>query len=87
MFINCPIVRLQVGFVQIHVCCVLTLKYVNRIQSMFTELNLVTGQSEFGKLRCRKESCIDAKNSANLLISHLVLQIYKLSFIVIMLKI
>ena len=45
MFINCPIVRLQVGFVQIHVCCVLTLKYVNRIQSMFTELNLVTGQS------------------------------------------
>ena len=43
---------------------------------MFTELNLVTGQSEFGKLRRKKESCIDAKNSATLLISNLVVQKY-----------
>ena len=41
MFINCPNVLLLVGFVQSLVCCDLTLKYVSRFQSMFTELNLM----------------------------------------------
>ena len=45
MFINCPNVLLQVGFVQSLVCCHLTFKYVGRFQSMFTELNLLTGMS------------------------------------------
>ena len=45
MFINCPNVLLEVSFVQSLVCCNLTLKYVTRFQSIFTELNLLTGQS------------------------------------------
>ena len=40
MFINCPNVLLQVGFVQSLVCCDLILEYVSR----FTELNLLAEQ-------------------------------------------
>ena len=45
MFINCPNILLQVGFVQSLVSSDLKLKYVSRFQSMFTELNVLTGQS------------------------------------------
>ena len=69
MFINCPNVLLQVGFVQSVLCCNVTLKNVFPVNVCRVKSgNCMNGlHIEFGKLRCGKETCINDKNSTRLL--------------------